>query len=128
MTHDNSNRGALNYTREKRSERSPDFYGRLQISGDVLAALNEGKPIRLSGWRREGRYGEFISLAAEVERPQMQMLGSRQGASEAGTARPYNMGEAEAREKAALGARSVPSAASNVQAALDAPFDDDIPF
>lgn len=63
------NSGALNPTREKRSTKSPDFWGRIEISGDVLAALNAGKPIRLSGWKRNAPHGVFISLAAEVERP-----------------------------------------------------------
>lgn len=115
MTHDNSNRGTLNYTREKRSERSPDFYGRLQISGDVLAALNEGKPIRLSGWRREGRYGEFISLAAEVERP-------REGN---GRSEPQQQGHDWKRSEQRERERT---AAENVREAMTEEFDDSIPF
>lgn len=119
MQHDNSNRGTLNRTREKRSDRSPDYYGRLQISGEVLEALKAGKAIRLSGWTKRGQYGEFISLAAEVEKP-------RQVSSVAGepSERSYNWAEAEARARAEV----VPSASTNVQAALSADFDDAIPF
>lgn len=104
MSYDNANKGTLNHTREKRSERSPDFYGRIQISGEVLAALNEGKPIRLAGWMRDGKYGEFISLAAEVEKP-------REG---------YDW---KAAEQKAHETNAQPS-----QDAIAGEFDDDIPF
>jgi len=67
--YDNSNSGSLNPTKDKRTEKSPDWYGRLQISGEVLEALRAGKPIRVSGWNRSGQYGEFISLKASVEQP-----------------------------------------------------------
>lgn len=113
MAHDSSNRGTLNHTREKRSERSPDFYGRLQISGDVLAALNEGKPIRLSGWRREGRYGEFISLAAEVERPREEQRAS-------GTGPGFDWKGAEQRERQNATQTNAEPATGD--------FGDDIPF
>lgn len=63
------NSGILNENHRKTSEKSPDWYGRIEISGDVLEALKQGKPIRLSGWNRSGQYGDFISLSAQVERP-----------------------------------------------------------
>lgn len=119
MTRDNTNRGTLNHTREKRSERSPDFYGRLQISGDVLAALNEGKPIRLSGWTRSGQYGEFISLAAEVERPRQESASEAGAQHTAGNNRAYAWGEAEARAK---------EERQPIAAPTQEDFNDDIPF
>lgn len=113
MAHDNSNRGTLNHTREKRSERSPDFYGRIQISGDVLAELNAGKPIRLSGWLRDGKYGEFISLAADVERPREEQRAS-------GTGPGFDWKGAEQRERQ--------NATPDAPAPSTDDFDDSIPF
>lgn len=69
MSYDNSNSGALNVENDRRSDRSPNFWGSLQVSGEVLEALNAGKRIRLTGWNRTGPRGDFISLKAEVERP-----------------------------------------------------------
>lgn len=69
MDKKNDNSGALNQTREKFSARSPDWFGRLQISGEVLQALIAGKPVKLAGWNREGKFGSFISLAVSVEKP-----------------------------------------------------------
>lgn len=106
MTDRNDNSGTLNPVDEKRGERSPDWYGRLQISGEVLEALKAGKQIRLAGWSREGRYGRFISLKADLERPREQ-------------AQDYDVKAAEQRERA----RQQPIAAG-----VSGDFDDDIPF
>lgn len=112
----NSNSGGLNRTTEKRSEKSPDWWGNLQISGEVLEALKEGKRIRLSGWNRTGRYGEFVSLKAELERPrEAQMQPAHQGPGS------YDWTKAEAVTKQA-------TAAENHKAAMAEPFDDDLPF
>lgn len=117
MSYDNSNSGSLNFAEDKRSERSPDVWGSLQCSGEVLEALKSGKRIRLTGWKRDGRNGQFISLKAEVEKPKDQ--GSRN----------YQWSDAEKRELSAKQAGAVLATASeNHQAALDVPFDDDIPF
>jgi hypothetical protein len=117
MSYDNSNTGALNVSTDKRSDKSPDFWGNLQVSGEVLEALKSGKRIRLSGWNRSGSRGDFISLKAEVEKPKDQ--GQRN----------YQWSEAEKRELSAKQAGAVLATASeNHQAALAVPFDDDIPF
>lgn len=105
------NSGSLNRTREKTSDRAPDFYGRLEITGEVLQALNEGKPIRLAGWMREGRYGEFISLKAAVEKPRQEQ--------ERATS-DYDVKAAERAERERMPAQQ--------SAVLTGDFDDDIPF
>jgi hypothetical protein len=108
MPYDNSNSGVLNPTREKTSERSPDWYGRLQISGEVLEALKAGKSIRISGWNRSGQYGQFVSLKVELERPRRdQVPGS------------YDMKAAEALSRT----QSQPRRESAPEE-----FNDDIPF
>jgi hypothetical protein len=116
MSYDNSNTGSLNFAEDKRSDKSPDMWGSLQCSGDVLEALKAGKRIRLTGWKRDGRNGQFISLKAEVERdranPQKQGRDQVPG--------QYDMKAAEALAKT--------SAATNHEAALTADFDDEIPF
>lgn len=106
MTDRNDNSGTLNPVEEKRGERSPDWYGRLQISGEVLEALKAGKQIRLAGWSREGRYGRFISLKADLERPREE--------------RPYDVKAAEQRERERAPQKTATAAAGD--------FDDDIPF
>ncbi len=52
--YDNELRGALFKAREKRGERSPDYNGNCQI---------EGVEYWVSGWVREGRSGNFLSLS-----------------------------------------------------------------
>jgi hypothetical protein len=111
MSSDYSNTGSLNPSKDKRSEKSPDWYGKLMVSGEVLEALKQGKQVRISGWNRDGRYGEFISLKVSIERETNGDSTPRQG---------YDW-------KAAEG-RSQPTATENHQAALAEEFDDDIPF
>ncbi len=66
MTYDNTNTGTLNRSKEKFTDRSPDWYGTIKIEGAILEAALAGKPIRLAGWMRDGQYGEFISLKASL--------------------------------------------------------------
>lgn len=117
------NSGSLNPTREKRSDRSPDWWGRLEISGDVLEAINQGKPIRLSGWMRDGNYGEFISLKVSVEQPRQE------------TSQPSDAGAGKQWPAAAPGQAQPRARTGTIEGNLalkgmdpDAPFDDDIPF
>jgi hypothetical protein len=116
MSYDNSNTGSLNFAEDKRSDRSPDMWGSLQCSGDVLEALKAGKRIRLTGWKRDGRNGQFISLKAEVERdranPQKQGRDQVPG--------QYDMKAAEA-----LAKTQTPEQRA---AAITEDFDDAIPF
>jgi hypothetical protein len=114
MSYDNSNTGSLNFAEDKRSDKSPDVWGSLQCSGDVLEALKAGKRIRLTGWKRSGPRGDFISLKAEVERSQKQARDQVPG--------QYDMKAAEAL------AKTQNTSSANHEAALTADFDDDIPF
>lgn len=66
MPYDNANSGTLNQSTEKRSERSPDWWGSISISGEVLEAAKAGKPIRISGWNKTGSRGDFVSIKASV--------------------------------------------------------------
>lgn len=50
--------GTLRKTREKKTEKSPDYFG------DVL--LN-GQKYRLAGWVRQGKNGTFLSLRCELD-------------------------------------------------------------
>jgi hypothetical protein len=111
------NSGGLNANTDKRSDKSPDFWGSLQISGEVLEALKEGKKIRLSGWNRTGRYGDFISLKAELERPR----DAPQKQARDQVPGQYDMKAAEALARTS-------SATDNHEAALTTDFNDDIPF
>lgn len=53
----NAGNGSMERNKEKRSDKSPDFKGRVTI---------DGKQFWLSGWNREDRDGnQFISLAFE---------------------------------------------------------------
>jgi hypothetical protein len=67
MSTDYNNTGSLNPAKDKRSDKSPDWYGKLMASGEVLEALKQGKQVRISGWNRDGKYGQFISLKVSVE-------------------------------------------------------------
>jgi uncharacterized protein (DUF736 family) len=55
--YDDEGKGALFREREKKSEKSPDYTGRVQINGTKY---------RLAGWVRESKAGQrFLSLAIE---------------------------------------------------------------
>lgn len=64
--------GALNHQTDKRTEKSPDFWGSLELSEATLRGLVEKAKakgaikIKLSGWNRSGQRGDFISLSAAV--------------------------------------------------------------
>jgi hypothetical protein len=126
---DYNNTGSLNPAKDKRSDKSPDWWGKLMVSGEVLEALKQGKPVRVSGWNRDGRFGEFISLRVSVEQetnrnvePQKQAETEQQGmwpSSGPSSAPPprqrYKPGTIEG------------NLARNAETA-EVPFDDDIPF
>jgi hypothetical protein len=115
MSFDNSNSGTLNPQQEKRSDKSPDWWGKLQVSGEALEALKQGKAIRLTGWKRSGQYGDFISLKAEVERPREPQKQARSQVPGS-----FDMKAAEALAKT--------TATDNHQAALTEDWSDEIPF
>jgi hypothetical protein len=70
--YDNEMRGVLFKQREKKSDRSPDYTGEVQI---------DGVKYRLSGWAKQGRSGTFLSLA--VSKSDTQPTGaSRQSSSD----------------------------------------------
>lgn len=57
--YDNTNRGVLFREQEKKSDKSPDYTGKVDV---------DGKEYRLAGWIKDGKRGKFLSLA--VSEPQ----------------------------------------------------------
>jgi hypothetical protein len=70
------NSGAL-FTRDKKSEKSPEWGGDITMEVSLLKKLIEesdgdGVKIRLSGWVRQGNRGEFISIKYDDFKPMSQ--------------------------------------------------------
>lgn len=66
--------GTLNKSKQKKSQNSPDMWGFLKIDQHLLnfvqGELDKGNDlpeIRLLGWKKEGKYGSFVSLLADVK-------------------------------------------------------------
>ena len=58
---DNEKRGALFRNAEKKSERSPDYSGRITI---------DGREYQLAGWLTESKFGKtYLSLKARIPEP-----------------------------------------------------------
>ena len=88
--------GTLNKSKQKRTENSPDMWGYLKIDGFLLnfiqeemAKGNDLPEIRLIGWKKEGKWGSFISLLADIKDVQGPMTkpaysGARSGPSGGG--------------------------------------------
>jgi len=65
------NTGVLFKQDRKKSDKAPDWTGTLEIDDELLkAAIVSGAKLRIAGWVRSGRNGEFISLKAEEEKAQ----------------------------------------------------------
>lgn len=69
------NTGLLFKNNKKESEKHPDYTG---------TALINGLPTRISGWKREGKNGTFLSLAftavaGEAQEPVRQGVKTREG-------------------------------------------------
>jgi hypothetical protein len=67
------NSGAL-FTRDKKSEKSPEWGGDITMEVSLLKKLIEesdgdGVKIKLSGWVRQGNRGEFISIKYDDFKP-----------------------------------------------------------
>jgi hypothetical protein len=66
--------GSLFVNKNKKSEKSPDLSGDMELSTDTLNALIEmhksNQPImlRASAWLREGRSGKFYSVSLEEKK------------------------------------------------------------
>lgn len=70
------NSGAL-FTRDKKSEKSPEWGGEITMEVSLLKRLIEesdgdGVKIKLSGWVRQGNRGEFISIKYDDFKPMSQ--------------------------------------------------------
>lgn len=62
MEFDDTNKGVLFQEQEKKSEKAPDYTGKLNV---------EGKEFRIAGWKRLSKNGKpFLSLS--VSEPQQQ--------------------------------------------------------
>jgi hypothetical protein len=55
---DREGSGCLFKTKEKKSEKSPDFDGYIVI---------DGNRVRIAAWKKEGKKGNFLSLAVRPE-------------------------------------------------------------
>ena len=69
------NSGALFPARDKRHPKAPDFSGDIVMEVSLLKQLiaesdGDGVKIKISGWNREGRSGQFISLKYNDFKPQ----------------------------------------------------------
>lgn len=66
-----TNTGALFPNSYKKSEKQPDFKGNITLERSLLKQLlsesnDENVKINLSGWNRQGRNGDFVSLAYDA--------------------------------------------------------------
>jgi hypothetical protein len=66
-----TNTGALFTNSYKKSEKQPDFKGNITLERSLLKQLlsesnDENIKINLSGWNRQGRNGDFVSLAYDA--------------------------------------------------------------
>ena len=63
MAYDNTNRGVLFPEQEKKTDKSPDYTGKINI---------DGKDLRLAGWKQQSANGKvFLSLSvSEFEQKQ----------------------------------------------------------
>lgn len=66
-----TNTGALFTNSYKKSDKQPDFKGNITLERSLLKQLlsesnDENIKIALSGWNRQGRNGDFVSLAYDA--------------------------------------------------------------
>lgn len=64
-----TNAGALFRQTEKRSEKAPDYTGKLNV---------DGTEYRLAGWLRDGRNGKFLSLKVSLAEERIAKSGRRE--------------------------------------------------
>lgn len=63
-------RGILSPSKRKLSPGSPDFFGNIVVTRELLNYLNSRMSagmetkVELAGWKKSGQYGSFISLNA----------------------------------------------------------------
>jgi len=65
------NSGILNTTKEKKTEKSPDFWGSITLSDDLIQHIVDNQRagdvvISLSGWKKMSANGGFVSLKVSV--------------------------------------------------------------
>lgn len=85
MDYDNTNRGTLFKAKEKKSEKSPDYTGTINVNGVEM---------RLSGWLKESKAGmKYFSLAVSEKTDQYQSTSNARPRSEGrsdGSADPFD--------------------------------------
>ena len=85
MDYDNTNRGTLFKAKEKKSEKSPDYTGTINVNGVEM---------RLSGWLKESKAGmKYFSLAVSEKDGQYESKSNARPRSEGrsnGSADPFD--------------------------------------
>jgi hypothetical protein len=120
--------GTLGENRYKEADKHPDVTGKLDaMSAEVIAAIAQGKPVRLAGWWKDGRDGKWLSLKVSVMRERAEQPDQP---SEAGAQKPWpSQGPQSApptRARARPGTIEGNLALKGMDP--DAPFDDALPF
>lgn len=67
--YDDTNKGVLFFEQDKKSDKHPDLTGKLNV---------EGKEYRVAAWVKQGRNGEFYTLAISEPREQSEGTGYQQ--------------------------------------------------
>jgi hypothetical protein len=123
--------GTLGENRYKEADKHPDVTGKLDaMSAEVIAAIAQGKPVRLAGWWKDGRDGKWLSLRVSVMRERAEQ-----------SDQPSDAGETTQKQWPSTGPQSSPPSRARlpkpgtIEGNLarkgmdpDVPFDDDLPF
>lgn len=114
--------GTLGDNRYKEADKHPDLTGKLEaMSAEVIAAIAQGKPVRLAGWWKDGRDGKFLSLRVSLMRERTESAQP----TEAGEQRQWPSTGPNAKPKVRPGTIEGNLALKGMDP--DAPFDDDLP-
>ena len=66
--YDNTNRITIFKNKEKKSEKSPDWTGRLFIGDDVINGLSGDNEVRVAIWKMTSKNGE-VFLSGSIQLP-----------------------------------------------------------
>lgn len=69
MTFDNTNRGTLSKSRERKTDKSPEYSGSINVNGTEYW---------LNGWVKDGKNGKFFSLAIKPKEQKQSQVPDKQ--------------------------------------------------